>query len=131
MKMKKAKRIVRRGRRIYGAVFELSDGREVYLARRRQAEVFRSGEKTNSDAFAAGKAAWALDDETLLNLRMEGIAICGVFVKETGDIYLTDTANYFDKAKAKVMNYEARGGALQRYLPTTHFRVLLGSARVK
>lgn len=122
---------MRYGRRIYGAVYQLSDGREVYLAWRKQSEVFRAGEKSVSDAFAAHKAAWALDDETLLNLRLEGVQLVGVLVKETLDIYITSIANYFDATKAKVMNYEARGGALQRYLPVDNFRVLLGSTRIK
>lgn len=109
----------------------MSDGREVYIARRKAGDVWRSGEKTNSDAFAASKAAWAMDDDTLLNLRIEGISLCGVHVKETGDLYITETANFFDKTKAKVMNYESRGGALQRYLPTSYFLFKMGSVRIK
>jgi len=122
---------VRKGRRIYGGVYELSDGREVYLAWRKQSEIFRSGERTTSDAFVKGTAAWALDDETLLNLRLEGIELVGVLVKETLDIYLTHISNFFDQTKAKVLNYEARGGALQRCLPVTFFHVMLGSTRIK
>lgn len=122
---------MRRGRRIYGGIYALSDGREVYLAWRKQSEIFRSGEKTVSDAFAEGKAAWALDDETLLNLRLEGVELVGVLVKETLDIYVTHISKFFDRTLAKVMNYESRGGALQRYLPIDHFAVTLGSTRIK
>lgn len=109
----------------------MSDGREVYLAWRKQNEVFRGGEKTASDAFANGKAAWALDDETLLNLRLEGVELVGVLVRETLDIYITHISNFYDRTRAKVMNYEARGGALQRYLPADQFAVLQGATRIK
>lgn len=109
----------------------MSDGREVYLAWRKQSEVYRSGEKTISDAVAADKAAWAIDDDTLRNLATEGIEIVGVLVRDTLDVYITHISNFFDTAKAKIVNYESRGGALQRYLPFKFFAVKTGAAKVK
>lgn len=132
--MPKPKNIVRkikRGRRIYGAVYAMSSGGEYYLAWRKQAEMFRSGEKSISDAVSAGTAAWALDDETLIDLRVQGIKIVGVWVKETNDIYLTKLSKFNDPKLAKVMNYESRGGALQRYLPITEFSFVQGAVRIK
>lgn len=131
MRKKHVQRLIKRGRRIYGAIYKLKDGREVYLAWRKQKEIFRSGEKNMSDAFALGKASWALDDETLLELRLAGVELVGVLVKETGDIYVTHISHFFDTTKSKVMNYEARGGALQRYLPVNYFSVLLGETRIR
>ncbi|PZR92058.1 MAG: hypothetical protein DI537_14630 [Stutzerimonas stutzeri] len=109
----------------------MSDGKLAYLARRHYGEVFRNGAKCNSDAFAAGTADWALDEETLLKLRVKAVTYAGVHVEETGDIYLTDLANFFDRAKAPFKNYEGRGGALQRYLPTRYFICLPGKIRIK
>lgn len=112
---------VKKGRRTYGAIYTLPDGRVLYLAWRKISEIFRSGEISISAAIRAGKAAWALDDETLLMLRARKIPFAGVLVRETQDVFLTRTEHFFDKTKAKVMNYSGRGGALQRYLPLAYF----------
>lgn len=118
-----------RGRRIYGGVYELADGREVYLAWRKQEEIFRAGKKTVSDAVSESVASWAIDDETLLKLRREGVQIVGVLVRDTGDLYITTLSKFFTPGVAKVMDYESRGGALQRYLPLTEFGVRYGTTR--
>lgn len=131
MRKKNVQRLVKRGRRTYGAVYKMKDGREVYLAWRKQEEMFRGGEKNRSDALFLGKASWALDDDTLINLRLEGVALVGVLVKESGDIYVTNIDNFLDPTKAKVMNYEARGGALQRYLPVSDFSYKMGVTKMR
>lgn len=122
---------VKKGRRHYGALYDLPSGHRVYLAHRRIGEIFRAGEKSIKDALAAGTASWALDEETLIQMRAQGIRFVGVLVRETGDKFVTELAWFFDKSRAKVMNYERRGGALQRYLPLQHFRRLPGHVRVK
>lgn len=123
---KKATRTVRNGRRIYGGVFRMPNGKEIYFAYRKMSEMFRSGEKFLSDAIALDKASWAIDNDTLLQLRREGVYYVGILVKDTGDTYVTTLGEYF---KAPVMNYTARGGALQRYLPLDRFLIQLGSVR--
>ena len=121
---KNAKRLVRNGRRVYGAVYELSNGTEVYVAFRKQSELFRSGEKSIADAIQKGTAAWAIDYDTLIRLRTEGVYLVGVQTKETGDVYMATLADF---NAAPMMNYAARGGALQRYLPLDRFLISLGS----
>lgn len=108
----------------------MSDGREVYLAWRKTKEIFRGGEKSLSDAIAKGKAAWAIDEDTLIERRLEGIEFVGVWNVETNDKFIAPLAYFYDNTKAKVFNYENRGGALQRYLPLEHFRISLGRSRV-
>ena len=122
--------IVKRGRRTYGGIYTLPDKRRVYLAYRRLKEIFRSGEMSIVEAIRQGKAAWALDEETLLMLRAQGVVYAGVLVRETQDIFLTRTEAFFDKTKVKIMNYERRGGALQRYLPLKFFRRRPGKTRI-
>lgn len=112
---------VKKGRRLYGGIYEVADGRRVYLAYRHRKEIFRSGESCISDAVREGNAAWALDDATLLMLRARKIEFAGVILKDTGDKWLTRTECFFDRDKATVKNYTGRGGALQRYLPMQHF----------
>ncbi|WP_274869555.1 hypothetical protein [Phaeobacter gallaeciensis] len=121
---KQAKRLIRggrSGRRIYGGIYELSDGKEVYLAFRQRKEIFRSGEKNVSSAADKGIACWAIDYDTLLDMRNNQVFLIGVYVRDEGDIYLTHYDNFFDDRKATVRNYESRGGALQKYLPIQHF----------
>ncbi|UIN38339.1 hypothetical protein [Methylobacterium oryzae] len=112
---------VKKGRRLYGAIYQVADGRRVYLAYRSRKEIFRSGENCISDAVREGKACWALDDATLLMLRARKIEFAGVLLKDTGDKWLTRTEIFFDRDKASVKNYSGRGGALQRYLPLRNF----------
>ena len=113
---------IKKGRRLYGGIYQGEDGAKVYLAYRSRKEVFRAGEDCISDAVREGKAAWAIADATLLMLRARKIDFCGVRLKDTGDLWLTRTEHFFDRSKATVKNYTARGGALQRYLPMSYFR---------
>lgn len=118
--------MVRNGRRVYGGIYELSSGKEVYIAFRKQAEMFRGGEKTLAEAIQKGKASWAVDNDTLIRLRTEGVYYVGIQTKETGDIYIATLADF---NAAPMLNYAQRGGALQRYLPLDKFLISLGSVR--
>lgn len=122
--------LVKRGRRTYGAIYTLPDGRQAYLAYRKTKEIFRSGEKTISDAIRKGIACWAIDEETLLIMRAKGIKYIGVLCRDTGDKYLTALSLFFDPKAIRIYNYESRGGALQRYLPLQRFRRRTGSVSV-
>lgn len=121
---------LKKGKRTYGAIYTLPSGVRVYMAWRRTKEIFRYGEASISAAIRAGKAAWALDDETLITLRAQGIKFVGVLDRDTGDKYLTYLDRFFDKSAANILNYEARGGALQRYLPLGQFRRRAGLAKI-
>lgn len=112
---------VKKGRRLCGDIYELGSGRRVYLAYRSRKQIFRSGENRISDAVREGNACWALDEVTLLTLRARKIEFAGVLLKDTGDKWLTRTELFFDRDKASVKNYTGRGGALQLYLPLSHF----------
>ncbi|OCP22005.1 hypothetical protein BC361_25915 [Ensifer sp. LC54] len=122
--------VVRRGRRIYGHIYHFAN-RDVYLAARKIDQIFRFGEKNNSDAVRKDLAAWALDEETITNLRLQKIVWVGVRVKQNNDIYITRIENFFDRKKTKHLNYERRGGAAQRYLPLQYFHHIPGSVRIK
>jgi hypothetical protein len=124
-------RKVKRGRRVYGAVYTLASGEQVYMAWRKTSEIFRGGEKLLSDAISNMKASWAIDDETLRDRKREGIRFIGIWVVDTDDKYIAPLDYFFDKTRAKVMNYETRGGALQRYLPLDQFRHTPGVTKIK
>lgn len=101
------------------------------MAWRKTSEIFRGGKKFLSDAIADGTAAWAIDDETLRDLQLSGVEFVGVWTSDTDDKYLTTLDAFLDRKKAQILNYETRGGALQRYLPLSCFSVITGSTRVK
>ena len=123
---KNAKQLIRNGRRIYGGIYDLPSGLQIYIAYRKQAEMFRSGEKTLSEAIQKDTACWAVDNDTLITLRMRGVYLVGIQVKETDDLYVATLADFNN---AKMLNYEGKGGALQRYLPLNRFMIQLGSAQ--
>jgi hypothetical protein len=123
---------VKKGRRLYGGIHTVvATGHCAYIAYRKLDEIFRHGEKNISDAIRLKKAAWAIDEETLLEMRAKGIDKIGVLVRETGDLYLTHLSYFFDRSKARILNYESRGGALQRYLPFEFFSVRRSVTKIK
>lgn len=87
--------------------------------------------KTLSEAITAGVASWALDYDTLIELRTEGVPYAGVIVKDDDDVYLAPLDFFFDRTKIDTRNYAQRGGALQNYLPLQHFQRLTGTRAVK
>jgi hypothetical protein len=121
---------LKKGRRTYGAFYTFDDGRRCYMAWRRTKEIFRYGEKDISAAIRSGKAAWALDEDTLIMLRAQKIRFVGVIDRDTGDKYMTVIERFFDPKFANILNYHHRGGALQRYLPLSNFRRRVGTAKI-
>lgn len=118
--------LVTQGRRRYGAIYRRSDGsREIafYLAWRKPKDIFRDGEKTNSDAIRSGKALWAIDYETLMRLRRKEVHVIGILDQVNNEVYWTTLSQYLDSTIAKPRDYERRGGAMQRYMPFHQFRV--------
>ncbi|WP_456868382.1 hypothetical protein [Galbibacter sp. BG1] len=107
----------------------MPNGTNVYLAYRKLGEIFRSGKRNLSEAIREGVAAWAIDEETLRERRLEGIKVVGVLCKESDDIWLAPIERFFDTNHARIMNYESRGGALQRYLPLKEFKRKTSIAR--
>lgn len=61
----------------------------------------------------------AIDVKTLDEAKARGVKFIVVEIKSTGDRYATTLEKFV--SKAAVLNYEKRGGALQRYLPLTEF----------
>lgn len=123
--------LVKKGRRTYGAIYELPSGNLCYLAWRHISEVFRSGEKTNSDAVRKGTASWAIDEETLIMLRLKKIPYVGVLVRESRDVYLSTLERFTDRRFSKVLDYSGRNGAMQRYLPINSDNFLYRAGTVK
>lgn len=115
----------KRKRRLYGALIkDRSNGENHYVAYRKRSEIFKMGRPTLSAALRDGSASWALDWDTLQKLRASRVKIVAVYLEETNELYSTWLEYFFDKSKAKIMNYKSRGGELQSYLPVRYFRKL-------
>lgn len=129
----------RSGRSDYGRLYYLKNGKIMYLAKRnfekvrkkrdarvRASDVYRGGLKDKSAAFREGKAEFALDDETLLKLRVMGCTVVGVCDDASGDIYLTNIEHFFDPDFYTYHDYTARGGAPQRFVNRLLFKATSG-----
>jgi hypothetical protein len=111
------------GRRHYGWFCKnTATGMVVYVARRFHKEIFRSGEKTISDAQRKNVACWAIDVETLRMCKIKGAKYVAVWLRENGSLFLAPIERFDDPVNVKTYNFSHRGGALQRYLPLTQFR---------
>lgn len=122
--------LIKKGRRRYGGIYLLPSGTQVYLAYRNQREIYRSGKPTISEAVRDGTACWAIDEEHIQQMRLQGVPYIGVLVRDTKDIYLTKLTNFYDRAKIRFHDYESRGGSHQRLLPLKHFQVRRGKSKL-
>ncbi len=68
-------------------------------------------------------AVWAIDYDTICDLRTQGVHFVGVLNMTTNEIYLTTRERFQDPAKTTMLNYESRGGALQCYMKFSEFSV--------
>lgn len=121
---------LRKGRRLYGGFHTFEDGRRLYVAYRKHNEIYRGRKKSISEALRDGTAAWAIDVDTLAEVKARGIDAVAVRVKESGDLYITRLANFYDPEKVLVLNFASRGGSLQRFLPLEHWKLKPGRVRI-
>ncbi|MGZ8172966.1 MAG: hypothetical protein ACXWT0_03825 [Methylobacter sp.] len=94
----------------YGQYYQHKDTKElIYVAEKkdRRTGVFH---ETNS---------LAIDIETLKEVEKRGVRFIVVKIRSTGDKYATRLATF--NSEAAVLNYDKRGGSLQRYLPIAKF----------
>ncbi len=119
----------KKGRRKYGCFFKNSKtGVVVYLAYRWHKEIFRSGEATISEASRRGVACWAIDCDTLQLCKIKGVKYVGVKEKESGSLYLAPIEEFYNPHNGKILNYTARGGSTQKYLPLKHFKTRINTS---
>lgn len=118
---------ISRGKRSFCAIYELPDGRQAFLAHMKIAQIWRDGELSISDAIRNGTAAWPIDDDVLLKIRAKGVLMAGVYVRETGDIHLARTADFFDREKVTTRNFR---GYTRRCLPLRYFRRRAGRIKL-
>ena len=78
----------KRGRRTFGNVIEFDNGMRAYIGFRKIGHAFRGKESSIAKAAKAEVAAWTFDIHTISFARFHKADVIGVFVQETGDIYL-------------------------------------------
>lgn len=74
-------------------------------------------------------AAWAIDEETLTELRLKGVEWVGVEVRNNGDRYITKLSNYMDSEKTRVPS-AINSKVQRRYLPIKYFHHIPGRMKV-
>jgi hypothetical protein len=114
--------LIKKGRQRHGEERTYFDGRKCYIAFRKKKDLYRSGERTMSDAVRKNIHCWALDYDRLLTLRSKQIRLVVIWVQDTGELFGTQLEHFFDKEKIQRHNYAERGGALQHYLPFEYWK---------
>jgi len=106
--------VVRRERhtvngRFYGVYYTLEDGRELYLAHRRQDQIYRD------------KNAWCIDVQLLDRCKRRGIKVIGVVARLGGQkmVWLTLLDDFFDSPQS----FKVFATSSQRGLPLSQFRI--------
>lgn len=107
--------------RVFGGIYELSDKRKIYIA-------FRD----NKERYHVSKddEGWCLDYDTLTEIRIEGCHDVAIWVRDTGEFYLTQRERFMDPAFSKHHDFEGhigrkmKGGSRQRHLPIVSAGVL-------
>lgn len=120
----------RSGRRVYGGIYHLKNGQAVYLAFRKRKEIFRQGEKSIHEAMQKGLACWAIDFETLYEMKIKGVDYAGVWTRDDHSIYISRMENWFDDTKVKSFDYASRGGSFQKYLNLKYFTCLRNPVKI-
>lgn len=134
MNWKLADRKIKKGRQFIGAIFTLSDGREIYVARRKSNKDIYYDRKANvntSDAVSKGVAYWPVDEVTLRQLLNWKVELVAIHVEENGDLYVASIEDYMDRAKARILTEKTFFGARQKYLPFGCFKRRAGATRFK
>jgi hypothetical protein len=95
--------------KFYGTWYHFDDGRVIYLARRKEREIFQA------------KWAWCIDHRTLQLCRERGCWAVGVLVRKEGkwQVWATHIDDFYDSPHSFRHRYET----LQRGLPLAKFRV--------
>lgn len=119
---------LRRSKGRAGVIYTWSDGRRFYLASRALKDIWHHGHPSISDAVRAGSAAWLFDDETVHELRLKGVNVVGVKVRDSGDIWITHLSFLLDRDKAPVVS--ARGLSW-RALPFSYFKRRAGKLKLR
>lgn len=120
----------KRNKRLFGAFVTFASGRKTYFALRHHEEIYRDRLGSIAEAMRCKRAMWAIDNETILRCKRMGVSSVAVIDMEYHDIYVTTLDKFFDKAKTRYMNYESKGGALQRFVRLEEFKVSRGDVRI-
>ncbi|MFM0095584.1 hypothetical protein PQQ87_08225 [Paraburkholderia nemoris] len=94
--------------KFYGRWYHLDSGRIIYLAHRKEREIFQA------------KWAWCIDHRTLEQSRQRGCWAIGVIIKKEGkrQVWLTHVDDFYGEH-----SFRHRYETLQRGLPLSKFRV--------
>lgn len=116
--------LVRKGKRLYGAYMQTTQGL-AYVAFRKPDDFFRDGARgeklTLTQAMNEGRAAWAIDEHTIIAARARGVVTLGVWVKKANWLFITQFQNYLDPNLYYTRSYVTRGGSEQRFLSCKFF----------
>ena len=131
--MQEIERIEIRGKgrrpRLYGHIVKYSDGTSVYYARRKHKHIHRDGCTSISEAMLLGKAGWAIDLETLINVRSK-VGFIGIEVVDNGDRYITPIETYFKAGNYKSILNTCKGFSEKQQRTATLDKFVKSSGKI-
>ena len=112
---------------------------KIYLAKRtinrkptksgqnwRSSDVWLAKRPDFSSAINQGVACWAIDYDTLLQMRRQGVDLVGVCDESTGWVWVAQIWKWFDPAFYSMEDFSSRGGSHQRFMNFRHFKAITG-----
>jgi hypothetical protein len=120
---------IKKGRRRLGEIIQFPTGRSCFLTERKVGDIHRGEAKTIAEAIKAETAAWALNDEAILMLRLQKIDFVAVDCKDTGDRYVTKAEYFYDRERVRMVT--TRACAVLSVLPFRFFKRQPGRAKIK
>lgn len=119
--------------RLYGWIFRYDDGTAMYVARRKHKQIYKGGCSSISEAIQQDKAGWAIDELTIINMRVKGVKLIAVKCEDNGDKYVTPISNYLRPGKYKNIDFTGvgKGGSKQRVVSLNLFEKSSGEIKVK
>lgn len=123
------KESLKSGRRKIGTVLTLPDGRKALAIERSMRDVWRGKDAPYvSQSMQTGDAGWSVERSTLSLMKMKGIGILLIHVRQDKSFYATTLQRYIDHSK--VRSQRTKNGSVQRTLTFDFFRKISGMAKV-
>lgn len=89
------------GRRHQGYYATLPSGKKVYIVVRRNMQMYRGKEYSQTDAIQKRTAAWMIDKEVLRTIQKAGVEYLIFFTKDAGEFFVSSISKWFDSSIAK------------------------------
>lgn len=109
------------GRKKVGEVLTLTNGQKMLVVNRTTKDIVKGGKDNKMISHAMGEdlAGWPVETLLLSRMKMRGINLLGVKVKEDKSFYVSRLKSWLDHSNVYLVR--RRNGSVQRWLTFNHF----------